>query len=283
MDWQRHRILCKQLRSIEALGQKWQRLRTRAPKSDEKPNFGDTVEIYFSLRLANGELVQQFQHLPTIRHNGRMLAQKPLRITLGQQNMIPAFEECLLQMSKGESCVLVAVANACYGDNGVSAYVAPKTPLLADIRLVDIISKSENRCEEGEAFCCQDRHDEDMQKTLGEWEKKFEVLMRLNAHNELNEMQDSKAVQNENRDKDDEKMQSSASETNGAATDAESTQSNKRQKPFDSFRSAANSESNTDNIPQIQSHSSQSVERGRHKRRRSPKKDENKKLKLTTC
>lgn len=64
----------------------------------------DTVEVHYTGKLKNGQVFDS------------SLEREPLKVTLGQQNLIPGFENGLLNMALNEKKTVVIPMEEAYGD-----------------------------------------------------------------------------------------------------------------------------------------------------------------------
>ena len=102
-----------------------------AKKSQETrtPKIGDRVWIRFTGRLLNGKVFD------------RNIKGAPYEFTLGQQKVVPVWEEMVPWMKIGETRTIVTPPKMAFGRQGKGEFVRPNTPVEYDITLVKIESR----------------------------------------------------------------------------------------------------------------------------------------------
>ena len=114
--------------------------------SDVKPATGDTVVVNYIGKFLNGKIFDTSIKSEAIKGKlqiNPMNPYKPIRFPLGTPGMIPGWNEGLLLLSKGEKATFVLPSSLAYGERGNQA-IAPFTPLVFDVELVDIVHPNPN-------------------------------------------------------------------------------------------------------------------------------------------
>lgn len=62
---------------------------------------------------------------------------EPFKFVVGQQQVIPGWDEALTLMNKGAKAVIVLPSALAYGENGAPDAIPPFTPLVFDVELID--------------------------------------------------------------------------------------------------------------------------------------------------
>lgn len=82
-------------------------------------------------------------HYTEMFENGTVIdsskGRKPLFFVVGES--IPALNEGVKSMSKGEICQLSATSDLAYGEEGKPGLIPPNTPLVFELHLVDAWNK----------------------------------------------------------------------------------------------------------------------------------------------
>lgn len=86
-----------------------------------------TVMVHYTEMFENGTVIDSSK--------GR----KPLFFVVGES--IPALNEGVKSMSKGEICQLSATSDLAYGEEGKPGLIPPNTPLVFELQLVDTWNK----------------------------------------------------------------------------------------------------------------------------------------------
>ncbi len=63
---------------------------------------------------------------------------KPITFILGDENVIPAWNEAIETMREGDKIKLIAPSNTAYGQRGLEDYVPPFTTLIYEIKLLNV-------------------------------------------------------------------------------------------------------------------------------------------------
>jgi len=112
----------------------------------EKPVKGDTVVVDYVGRLLNGKIFDTSIKSEAVKAKipiNPMSPYKPIRFPLGDQGMIPGWNEGLLLLGKGDKATFIVPSNLAYGERG-NGMVGPFTPLVFDVELVDVIHPNPN-------------------------------------------------------------------------------------------------------------------------------------------
>jgi len=94
-----------------------------------KPVNGDKVEIHYSLFTLEGKKIDSSYD-----------SDKPIDVTLGQGQVIKAWEEAILQIKEGGKARLIVPSSLAYG-KGQKGEIGPYTPLIFDIEVVKIVNR----------------------------------------------------------------------------------------------------------------------------------------------
>ncbi len=98
-----------------------------SPGSGEYPKKGQTVSVHYVGTLQNGK------EFDSSRKRGQ-----PLNFKLGQGQVIKAWDEGIIQLSKGERAKLICSPNYAYGSNNVgNGLIPPNSTLIFDVELVN--------------------------------------------------------------------------------------------------------------------------------------------------
>ncbi len=93
---------------------------------DATPKAGDMVKVLFQGRLLNGKV---FNELLDLSH--------PFEVRVGRDQLIPAWEEALKQMKRGEKRLIIVPYELAYGTRGDPPRVPRSATLVFEIELVD--------------------------------------------------------------------------------------------------------------------------------------------------
>ncbi len=86
---------------------------------------GQKVVVNYTGKLMDGKIFDTSE--------GR----KPFEFVVGQQQVIPGWDEALLLMNKGAKAVIILPSAIAYGENGAPDAIPPFTPLVFDVELID--------------------------------------------------------------------------------------------------------------------------------------------------
>lgn len=107
-----------------------------------KPLSGDTVLVNYVGRLLNGKVfdtsIESVAKQAGLDQPGRPY--EPLKFVIGQQKVIPGWDEAFLLMPEGSKAMLVIPSNLAYGDQGTpDGMIPPLSTLAFDVELVKVI------------------------------------------------------------------------------------------------------------------------------------------------
>jgi FKBP-type peptidyl-prolyl cis-trans isomerase len=97
------------------------------PGTGSTPERGNTVVVNYEGRLFDGNIFDQTKP-----------GDSPFEFAVGTGAVIRGWDLVLLKMKKGEKATVVIPSALAYGDRGAGGRIAPFTPLVFDIELVDI-------------------------------------------------------------------------------------------------------------------------------------------------
>jgi len=118
------------------------------PGTGETPVVGDTAVVnYIGKFLTNGKLFDTSIKDEAVK--GKLPIQpgrkyEPIHIPVGQKRVIQGFDEALLMMKKGEKATFIIPSKLAYGERGAGNGIAPFTPILFELELVNIIKPNPN-------------------------------------------------------------------------------------------------------------------------------------------
>ncbi len=94
---------------------------------DERPQPGDSVSVVYQGRLLDGTVFGE-----------ELDPAKPFRIRVGRDELIPAWEETLKQMKRGEKRLIIVPSELGYGARGESPRIPRYATLIFQIELLEI-------------------------------------------------------------------------------------------------------------------------------------------------
>ncbi len=114
--------------------------------SGDKPAVGDTVVVNYVGKFTTGKVfdtsIKTEAQKAKLQINP-MNPYKPIRFAIGTKGMIAGWDEALQLLNKGSKATLILPSKLAYGEQG-NQVIAPFTPLVFDIELVDIIHPNPN-------------------------------------------------------------------------------------------------------------------------------------------
>ncbi|MFN3849162.1 MAG: FKBP-type peptidyl-prolyl cis-trans isomerase [Spirosomataceae bacterium] len=90
---------------------------------------GDTVVVNYTGKLMDGKTFDS------------SIGREPFVFPLGQNMVIPGWEQALSMMKKGEKATVFIPSSLAYGEAGAGGVIEPYTPLIFEIELLDIKGK----------------------------------------------------------------------------------------------------------------------------------------------
>lgn len=110
------------------------------------PVAGDTVMVYYAGKMLNDELFET--NIKDVAEKNKkfnaMNPYKPIPVVVGQQKVIPGWDEALLMMHVGTKATLVIPSKLAYGEQGMNPVIAPYTPLVFDVEMTGIKKPNPN-------------------------------------------------------------------------------------------------------------------------------------------
>jgi FKBP-type peptidyl-prolyl cis-trans isomerase len=95
-------------------------------KGDAMPQPGDIVTVLYQGRLLNGKVFSE-----------GLDPKQPFRVRVGRDELIPAWEEALKQMKKGEKRLIIAPYELGYGTRGDPPRIPRRATLIFEIELLE--------------------------------------------------------------------------------------------------------------------------------------------------
>jgi FKBP-type peptidyl-prolyl cis-trans isomerase FkpA len=112
----------------------------------EQPVAGDSVQVNYTGKLISGKVFDTSLEDVAKKEkifNPARVPYTTLNLIIGRGNVIPGFDEGVLQMKKGGKSTLIIPSSLGYGDQGMpGGMIGPFTPLIFEIELVNVIKKS---------------------------------------------------------------------------------------------------------------------------------------------
>jgi FKBP-type peptidyl-prolyl cis-trans isomerase FkpA len=109
----------------------------------EQPVAGDSVNVNYTGKLVSGKVFDTSVEDVAKKANIFNPARVPyttLNLIVGKGNVIPGFDEGILQMKKGGKATLIIPSSLGYGEQGMQGgMIGPFTPLIFEIELVNVI------------------------------------------------------------------------------------------------------------------------------------------------
>lgn len=112
----------------------------------EQPVAGDSVQVHYTGKLVSGKVfdtsVEEVAKKAKIFNPARV-PYTTLNLIIGKGNVIPGFDQGVLQMKKGGKSTLIIPSSLGYGEQGMQGgMIGPFTPLVFEIELVNVIHKA---------------------------------------------------------------------------------------------------------------------------------------------
>ena len=111
------------------------------PGSGPVPNAGDTVVVNYTGKFFNGKVFDT-SNKDEAQKNKIFNPQnpyQPIRFPVGQTKVIPGWDQGLMLLNKGSKATFIVPSSLAYGEQGSQPVIAPYTPLVFDVELIDII------------------------------------------------------------------------------------------------------------------------------------------------
>lgn len=92
-----------------------------------QPEEGDNISVHYAGFLEDGSLF-----------DSSYLRSQPFNFQVGMGQVIPGWDEGLLDMSVGEKRTLIIPSNLAYGENGAGGSIPPNATLIFDVELIEV-------------------------------------------------------------------------------------------------------------------------------------------------
>ncbi|MEO8886512.1 MAG: FKBP-type peptidyl-prolyl cis-trans isomerase [Mucilaginibacter sp.] len=112
------------------------------PGAGAVPNVGDTVVVNYVGKFFNGKVFDTSIKAEAVKAKlqiNPMNPYTPIHIAVGQQKVIPGWDQGLMLLNKGAKATLIVPSSLAYGEQGNPPIIAPFTPLVFDVEIIDII------------------------------------------------------------------------------------------------------------------------------------------------
>lgn len=110
------------------------------PSTGIKAQSGDTLMVNYTGRTIDGKVfdssVQSIAQAAKLAQPGRNY--EPIKVIVGQGQVIPGWDEGLLLLNQGSKAVFVIPSSLAYGPQGAGGDIAPFSTLVFDVELVKV-------------------------------------------------------------------------------------------------------------------------------------------------
>ncbi len=110
------------------------------PSIGRKPVAGDTLLVNYTGRTLNGKVfdssIQSVAQAGGLNQPGRNY--EPIKVVVGQGQVIPGWDEGLLLLNQGSKAIFVIPSTLAYGSQGAGEDIAPFSTLVFDVELVKV-------------------------------------------------------------------------------------------------------------------------------------------------
>jgi FKBP-type peptidyl-prolyl cis-trans isomerase len=111
------------------------------PGSGPVPNPGDTVVVNYTGHFLSGKVFDTSNKSDA--QKAKILnpqnPYQPIRFPVGRTQVIPGWDEAFMLLNKGSKATLIVPSSLAYGEQGNQPVIAPFTPLVFDVELIDIV------------------------------------------------------------------------------------------------------------------------------------------------
>ncbi len=110
------------------------------PGSGPAPAVNDTAVVWYVGKFFNGKIFDTNikAEAEKAKNVNPGAPYQPIRVAVGQHNVIQGWDEALLLLNKGAKATLIIPSNLAYGEQG-NPPVGPFTPLTFEVEIVDVI------------------------------------------------------------------------------------------------------------------------------------------------
>jgi FKBP-type peptidyl-prolyl cis-trans isomerase FkpA len=106
----------------------------------------DTAVVNYTGKLINGKVFDSNIREEAVKGKLPQIEMRqfaPIRFPVGQQQVIPGWDEGLQLLNKGAKATLIIPSTLGYGEQGSRDVIPPNSPLIFDVELVDIVHPSQ--------------------------------------------------------------------------------------------------------------------------------------------
>lgn len=111
------------------------------PGSGPLPNAGDTVVVNYTGRFLSGKVfdTSNKDEAEKAKIFNPQNPYQPIHFPIGQSQVIPGWDQGIMLLNKGSKATFIVPSSLAYGEQGNQPVIAPFTPLVFDVELIDII------------------------------------------------------------------------------------------------------------------------------------------------
>ncbi len=110
------------------------------PGAGALPAVGDSVSVNYTGKFVNGKVFDTSNKAEAEKGKifNPMNPYQPIKVAVGQRQVIPGWDEGLQLFNKGTKLTLIVPSSLAYGQQGNPPTIAPFTPLVFDMEITDI-------------------------------------------------------------------------------------------------------------------------------------------------
>jgi FKBP-type peptidyl-prolyl cis-trans isomerase FkpA len=104
----------------------------------KKPEPNETVKLYYTGKFLDGKIFDTNQEKSAKKYKLKLPPNKfkPLPVVMGQNQVIPGFEEGIKLLPKGSKAIILIPSRLGYGEKGIGNVILPNTPLVFEIEVL---------------------------------------------------------------------------------------------------------------------------------------------------